>query len=61
MTLADLVLPPHVTLVTPVDTVVVSCQAQGLSEELEEEAAAGESEEPEVIGRKAEDDEEEAD
>jgi large subunit ribosomal protein L25 len=61
LTLADVVLPPHVTLVTPVDTVVVSCQAQGLAEELEEEAAAGETEEPEVIGRKAEDDEEEAD
>ena len=61
LTLADLVLPPHVTLVTPIDTVVVSCQAQGLAEELEEEAAAGETEEPEVIGRKAEDDEEEAD
>jgi large subunit ribosomal protein L25 len=61
LTLADVVLPPHVTLVTPLDTVVVSCQAQGLGEELEEEAAAGETDEPEVIGRKAEDDEEEAD
>ncbi len=61
LTLADVVLPPHVTLVTPIDTVVVSCQAQGSAGELEEEAAAGETEEPEVIGRKAEDDEEDAD
>ena len=61
LTLADVVLPPHVILVTPIDTVVVSCQAQGLTEGLEEEAAAGETEEPEVIGRKAEDDEEDGD
>ncbi|MHB0957604.1 MAG: 50S ribosomal protein L25 [Pirellulaceae bacterium] len=59
MTLADVVLPPHVTLVTPIDTVVVSCQAQGPSEELEAGEAGGA--EPEVIGRKAEDSEEEAD
>jgi large subunit ribosomal protein L25 len=58
LTLADVVLPPHVTLVTPIDTLVVSCQAQGPSEEVEEGAEAGGVAEPEVIGRKAEDEEE---
>jgi large subunit ribosomal protein L25 len=59
ITLADVPLPPHVTLLTPIDTVVVSCQAQGPSEE-EAAAEAGRSAEPEVIGRKAEETEEEA-
>lgn len=61
ITLADVLLPPHVTLLTPIDTVVVSCQAQGpTEEEAEAAAAAGGSAEPEVIGRKAEETEEEA-
>ncbi|MHB8974752.1 MAG: 50S ribosomal protein L25 [Pirellulaceae bacterium] len=60
LTLADVPLPPHVTLLTPIDTVVVSCQAQGTSDELDEAAEAGGSAEPEVIGRKAEEDEEDA-
>lgn len=52
--LADVPLPPHVTLLTPPDTVVVSCHAQVPVEGVEEEAA-GEAAEPEVIGRRAED------
>lgn len=54
--LADVPLPPHVQLLTPTDTVVVSCEAQMAAEEGAEEGAAGPAE-PEVIGRKAEDEE----
>jgi large subunit ribosomal protein L25 len=55
--LADIPLPPHVVLLTPTDTLVVSCQAQVPTQDVEE-AAAGPAE-PEVIGRKAEETEEE--
>jgi large subunit ribosomal protein L25 len=55
--LADIPLPPHVVLLTPTDTLVVSCQAQVPTQDVDE-AAAGPAE-PEVIGRKAEETEEE--
>ena len=54
ITLEQVTMPPHVTLLTPADTVVVSCEAAGVSEEGEE--GAGSQAEPEVIGRKAEED-----
>jgi len=57
--LADIPLPPHVVVLTPTDTMVVSCQAQVPTEAVAEEAAAGPAE-PEVIGRKAEEGEEES-
>jgi hypothetical protein len=57
--MADVPMPPHVVVLTPLDALVVSCQAQVPTEAAEEEAAAGPAE-PEVIGRKAEDEEEEA-
>ncbi|NLX57103.1 MAG: 50S ribosomal protein L25 [Planctomycetaceae bacterium] len=57
ITLADVPLPPHVTVLTPLDTMVVSCEAQVAMEgEEPDEAAAGPAE-PEVIGRKAEEEE----
>ncbi len=60
ITLADVPLPPHVMVLTPLDTVVVSCEAQAATEgEEPAEAAAGPAE-PEVIGRKAEDEEEDS-
>jgi large subunit ribosomal protein L25 len=58
ITLAELSLPPHVTLITATDSLVVSCYAQGPAQELEEAAAAGPVE-PEVIGRRAEEEAEE--
>ena len=61
ITLSEVHLPEHVKLLTPADTVVVSCQTQGPVEELEEEAAAAGAGEPEVIGRKMEDAEGESD
>ena len=57
ITLEQVTLPPHVVLVTPADTVVVSCEAQGVTEEAEE--GAGGPAEPEVIGRKDEEEGEE--
>ncbi len=57
--LSDVPLPPHVVLMTPADSVVVSCEAQIPTEEEVVEAAAG-PEEPEVIGRKAEEGEEDS-
>jgi len=57
ITLAYVPLPPHVTVLTPLDTMVVSCEAQVAMEgEEPDEAAAGPAE-PEVIGRKAEEEE----
>lgn len=50
-------LPPEVTLVTDSDLTVVTCHA--VVEAAEEEGAAAEAGEPEVIGRKAEAEEEE--
>lgn len=51
LVLADVPLPPHVTLLTPSDSLVVSCAAQIPTAEAEEVAAAG-PDEPEVIGRR---------
>jgi large subunit ribosomal protein L25 len=56
--LADVPLPPHVVVLTPTDTVVVTCEAQATGEAAEE-AVAGPAE-PEVIGRKPEEEGEEA-
>jgi large subunit ribosomal protein L25 len=58
--LADVPLPPHVKVLTPLDTLVVSCQAQVSTEEAAAEEAAAGLAEPEVIGRKAEEEEEES-
>ncbi|MBX7074439.1 MAG: 50S ribosomal protein L25 [Pirellulales bacterium] len=55
LTAGQLTLPPEVTLVTDADVTVVTCHA--VSEEGEESAAPGAGE-PEIIGRKAESDEE---
>jgi hypothetical protein len=55
LTAGQLTLPPEVTLVTDADVTVVTCHA--VSEEGEETAAPGAGE-PEIIGRKAEADEE---
>ncbi len=54
LTAADLKLPPGVTLVSDPDAVLVHCVEARTEEEIE--AAAGGAE-PEVIGRKAEDEE----
>ena len=56
ITAADIRLPEGAKLVTPAETIVVQCVAVAAAEE--EEEAAGPLE-PEVIGRKPEDDEEE--
>jgi len=56
-TVADLKIPEGTTVLVPVDTVVVQCFEP--QPELEEEEAAPESFEPEVIGRAAEDEESE--
>lgn len=63
ITVAEVPLPEHVELLTPTDTVVVSCPAHGVPEDEEEEAEAAVAEggEPEVIGRKAEDSEDDSD
>jgi large subunit ribosomal protein L25 len=56
LTAADLELPKGAHLVTRPDTVIVHCvAAMPAEEEVEEEAAPAEAVEPEVIGRKAED------
>ena len=57
LTAADLTLPPDAKLITPAETVLVTCHvpAGAVEEEIAEAAA-----EPEVIGRK-EQEEEEAD
>ncbi len=62
VTVGEIELPPHVQMVTPADNVVVTCHAQGPGAEVEgpAEGVAGQAE-PEVIGRKAEDAEEESD
>jgi large subunit ribosomal protein L25 len=52
---ADLKLPPGVTLISDPDAVLVHCVAARVEEELG--APAGGTVEPEVIGRKAEDEE----
>jgi large subunit ribosomal protein L25 len=54
----SVVLPDNVTLLTPESTVVAHCQTMGVVEEEEEEAPAPGASEPEVIGRKAEAEEE---
>lgn len=56
MTVGQIELPPGVTLLTAPETVVVQC---ALPKAEEEAALVGEGAEPEVIGRKAEDEEEE--
>lgn len=60
ITVGDLALPEHVAMQTSADTVVVSCHAPTaeMEEELAEAAGAAE---PELIGRKAEETEEESD
>ncbi len=55
----EIELPPHVTLVTSADEVVVACHAQGPTAE-GVEGAAGPAE-PEVIGRRADEAEGESD
>ncbi len=61
VTVGEVELPPHVNMVTAADEVVVTCHAQGLvGEAEEEEEAAGGSSEPEIIGRKPEEGEEES-
>ncbi len=60
ITAAELDLPRGAALVTPPDTVVVQCVAAApVAEEEEEEVAAGPAE-PEVIGKKAEDEDEQS-
>lgn len=62
VTVGDVELPENVTLVTSPDMVVAHCLTPGPAEEEEaEEAAAPTSAEPEVIGRKAESEEEDSD
>ncbi len=56
LTAADLKLPSGVTLITDPETVLVHCVE--VREEAEEGGAEGAGAEPEIIGRKAEDDEE---
>ncbi len=56
LTAADLKLPAGVTLVTDPETVLVHCVE--VREEAEEGAGEGAGAEPEVIGRKAGEDEE---
>jgi large subunit ribosomal protein L25 len=56
LTAADLKLPSGVTLITDPETVLVHCVE--VREEAEEGAAEGGGAEPEVIGRKADEDEE---
>lgn len=51
-------LPPGVRLMSPEDTLVVSCHAAGPEGEGEEEPAAAETGEPEIIGKKPEEEEE---
>jgi len=60
ITVGDVPLPEHVKILTDADAVVVTCQAQVTSEE-EEGLEGGGAAEPEVIGRKAEDGEEDSD
>ena len=60
ITVGDVPLPEHVEVLTDADAVVVSCMAQGPGEEEEGLEATGAAE-PEVIGRKAEDGEEDSD
>ncbi|MGD9722196.1 MAG: 50S ribosomal protein L25 [Pirellulales bacterium] len=55
LTAADLPLPPGVTLITDPETLLVHCVEVRSEEEAEAPAAGGA--EPEVIGRKAEDEE----
>ena len=57
ITAGQIELPPHVTLLTPADTVVVNCHAVGPLVEPELEPTGGPAE-PEVIGRKPDEDEE---
>jgi large subunit ribosomal protein L25 len=54
ITASQLELPPGATLKTDADAVICSCIVPAALEE-EAEAAAAETVEPEVIGRKAED------
>jgi large subunit ribosomal protein L25 len=62
ITVGDLDVPPNVEVLTNPEDVVVSCQAAAPTEEEEAEAAeAAEAAEPEVIGRKDEEGEENAD
>ena len=59
LTAAQIKLPASAKLLTPADTVVVHC-THAVVEEEEEIAAPGEGAEPEVIGRKEEEGEEES-
>jgi len=58
ITAGNIELPDRIALVTPADTLVVSCHAASPEADVEEAAAQPGPSEPEVIGRKAEDDEE---
>ena len=53
--LKEVEMPENVTALTPGDTTVVLCQAQLQEEEEEQEGEVASAAEPEVIGRKAED------
>ncbi len=58
ITVADVEVPEGVTIMTPPETVVVQCVKVILEEEEEEEeGVAADGSEPEIIGRKAEDEE----
>lgn len=57
LTAAELVLPPAAKLVTAADQVVVQCIVPFSAEEEEEEVEAVDGSEPEVIGRKEEEEE----
>jgi len=57
ITAADLTLPEGAELRVPEKTVLVSCVARGVDVDEEEEEAAAAPVEPEVIGRKAEEEE----
>jgi large subunit ribosomal protein L25 len=57
ITAGQIELPPQVTLLTPTDMVVVNCHAVGPLVEPELEPTAGPGE-PEIIGRKPDEDEE---
>jgi large subunit ribosomal protein L25 len=58
ITVADIEVPPRVTILIPEDTTLVQCVAAGVEVEEEEAMEAEAGAEPEVIGRKAEDSEE---
>ncbi len=59
ITVGDIELPESVTILNPAETTVVQCVAAAVEEEEEEAGASEVGAEPEVIGRKPEDSEDE--